>query len=989
MVPINMMSTTAHTRPTLYLIDGFAQIFRAYHAIRSLSSPVTQEPTNATFGFVGMLLKLLRDHQPNYLAVALDQRDDIGTLRSQIYPQYKATRSPTPEDLPPQITRITEICRTFHIPTLSMPGYEADDIIATLCTRLTAQHPDLEIHIVSRDKDLEQLLSDRVCLHDVHTDVKVDVESLARDKGITPAQVIDALTLIGDTSDNIPGVHGVGPKTAAKLIAQFNNLDNLLAHTDQLSGKLRDNIEAARPHLPLSRQLVTLIHDVPIDFDLADAAVDVKAIPADALRAVFKQLGFHRHLTDLDALVTGQGPTEPIQSVVHVSPASAAAPPTSSRRTKTAAIDDDPTGLFASLDPAASSAAADAITPAATSSQYAHADPAHYTAITTQAALTDLIAALHAHAAAGGAISVDTETDRVDPMQAQLCGVSLSWQPQQGVYIPVRSCEAASHLDESQVIAALKPLLEDPAVRKIGQNIKFDMLVLRRAGVNLAGVGQTGFDTMIASYLIDATRSSHKLDNLALAHLNHEMIPISDLIGSGKKQGSMIDLAFDRITVYAGEDADVALRLSSIFEPLLRAMGLADLFRDLEMPLVEVLAELEFNGILCDPDELDRQARVIDQRIDQLHDEILKTAGVTFNPDSPKQLADVLFKTLGCTVVKRLKTGPSTDSEVLARIADDQPPPGSIVAALILEYRQLTKLRGTYLQSLKDAINPHTRRIHASFNQTVTATGRLSSSDPNLQNIPIRTEIGRQIRKAFKAAPGHVLLSADYSQIELRLLAHLAQDPALMDAFARDLDIHTAVAAQVFDVPLDTVTSEQRSTAKMVNFGIVYGITPFGLARRLPPSAAGSSVEVAKQIIADYKRRYPRIDAFLHHCIEQAQTRGYVETIAHRRRPVPEVASRNPNMAAFGRRIAINTVVQGSAADLIKIAMVRIFRRIRDEHLPMKMLLQIHDELVFEVPQEHAAAMADVVCHEMVHALPLTVPLKVDADWGTDWFESK
>lgn len=925
-----------------------------------MTSPVTKEPTNATFGFTGMLLKLFRECRPHYVVVTIDAAGDRGTFRSQLDPQYKANREAPPEDLAPQVQRIVEICRLFNLPVLGLEGVEADDTIATLCDRLTDRE-DVRIRIVSRDKDLQQLLSDRIEMYDIHKDETIDVAALRIDKGITPAQVVDMLALMGDTVDNIPGVKGIGPKTAAKLISQFGTLDNLIAHTDQLTGKLRENIEAARDRLPLNLQLVRLRHDVPMDFTLEDA--EVGAIQYEALRSMFKQLGFNRHLDDLDALTdtpTAKPDDQPSESSGSSATAHEAAPADS---------------LFFGLDDAPGSPAADA--PAR------RAVTADYELIATRDQLDALANTLRDQKT----ISVDTETDRLDPMQAKLVGLCLAWKPEHGVYIPVRSSNPDDHLDEKTVVAALRPILENPDVTLVAQNWKYDLLILRRAGIH--PTTPKTFDTMIASYLIDSTRSSHKLDNLSLAYLQYEMIPITDLIGSGKNQKSMADLSAEAVKDYSAEDADITLRLRDVLAPKLKIMGMVELFEKLEMPLVEVLAELEYNGITVDPEELRRQDRSIDARIGELADQIIQAAGEPFNVDSPKQLADILFKKLGCTVVKKRKTGPSTDSEVLERIANEQEPPGSVVASLVLEYRMLMKLRNTYLQTLVDAINPETRRIHASFNQTVTATGRLSSSDPNLQNIPIRTELGRQIRKAFVAPEGCVLLSADYSQIELRLLAHLSQDKGLMRAFEQDLDIHRAVAAEVFGVGVDEVTSEQRGVAKMVNFGIVYGITPYGLARRLPSGTAGSSVDVAKQIIADYNARYPKITEFLDKCVHTAETRGYVETICKRRRPIPEVKSRQANTAAFGRRIAINTVVQGSAADLIKTAMVGLHRRIQSEGRPLKMLLQIHDELVFEIPREHVEAESKIIHQAMTGAIALTVPLKVDMAWGPNWFESK
>ncbi len=958
-------STTPEGRRSLYIIDGHAQIFRAYHAIRSgLTSPVTGEPTNATFGFVGMLLKLLREHDPDYLAIVIDVAGDTETFRSQLDPEYKATRDAPPEDLHPQVRRIVEIAQIMGIPVLGVAGVEADDVIASLCERFHDQQ-DLHIRLVSKDKDLQQLLNDHVEMFDVHTDQAIGADRLKDDKGITPDQVVDMLALMGDNVDNIPGVPGIGPKTAAKLIGKYGSIDHLLAHIDELPPKQREKIDAARERLALNRELVQLKRDVPVAFDLSDA----EAAPPDveALAPVFKQLGFARHLQELESLTGRRAPAQG-------EAASAEAAPSDSLFADAA---DSPPTLASHLD---------------------HADPADFLAVTSRAQLDALLD--HLRALGDHPLSVDTETTSVTPMRAELCGISLAWPPQErgsssgacgiatvrGVYIPVRSPDPAAHLDAATVLAALRPVLEDASIRKVGQNIKYDMIVLRRAGIELRGVA---FDTMIASFLLDAARSSHKLDNLALAFCEYEMIPLTQLIGVGRSQIRFDEVPLEQATTYAAEDADIVLRLMGKFEPQLRMMGLRKLLDELEMPLAPVLAELEYNGIEVDAAELDRQREQMSERIDALRGEIIDTAGVDFSPDSPRQLADVLFNQLGCKSYKKLKTGPSTDSEVLQRVADEQSGPGAKVAEMILEYRQLTKLVGTYLVALKEAIHPETGRVHASFNQTGAATGRLSSSDPNLQNIPIRTDIGRRIRKAFVAPDGHVLLSADYSQIELRLLAHLSQDRRLIEAFEQDMDIHRAVAAEVFGVGLDEVTGDQRVAAKMVNFGIVYGITPYGLARRLTPGASGDDVERARRIIDDYKARYPKIDQFLARCVGQAEAKGYVETIMKRRRPIPQINSNRGNVQQLGRRMAINSVVQGSAADLIKQAMVNLHAEIVRQGLPMKMLLQIHDELVVEAPEAEVAAMAKVMRDQMQGAMSLSVPLKVELSHGRNWMEAK
>lgn len=619
----------------------------------------------------------------------------------------------------------------------------------------------------------------------------------------------------------------------------------------------------------------------------------------------------------------------------------------------------------------------------------ASSDPGDYRAVTSKRDLDQLVRDIKTKQR----VAVDTETDGLSPMQSNLCGISIALEPRAGVYIPIRSPEPDTHLDQQTVIEALRPVFENTSIEKVGHNLKFDMNILRRHGVQLRGFHDAAaFDTMVASYVIDATRSSHKLDVLALALLDHTCIPITDLIGKGKKQTTFDTVPLDMAVPYAAEDADVTLRLHEKLADELEQTGLRKLFDDVEMPLVEVLAELEYNGIRIDPDELDRQRDKLSERIEALRDEISESSHHPFNPDSPRQLAAALFNKpdgdppgLGLKVLRRGKTGPSTDQEVLEKLAAD-PDVESRIPELILEYRQLTKLVNTYLVALKDAINPQTGRIHASFNQTVAATGRLSSSDPNLQNIPVRTEVGRQIRRAFVAEPDHVLITADYSQIELRLLAHLSEDPALIEAFHEDADIHRAVAAEVFGVDPDDVTSTQRSSAKMVNFGIVYGVTPYGLARRLGDN---TSVEQARAIIDNYKSRFARITDFLEQCVQAAKDHGYVETILGRRRSIPQVESNNAQQRALGERMAINTVVQGSAADLIKLAMIDLHRRLPESFPDARMLLQIHDELVFEAPADRGEPLRDLAVERMEAAMALRVPLVVEAAVSTCWLDAK
>ncbi len=1021
--------------PTLYLIDGYAQFFRAYHAIRSpLTSPVTKEPTNMTFGFIGMLLKLLRGQgkiggKPAYVAVALDVGGDRGTFRSQIYPDYKAHRPPPPEDLFVQVDRCLAILREVGVPLLGVEGFEADDVIATLVTRLRRDHPDLTIRIVSKDKDLKQLLqspqreqgaapgdshaSNRVkgdreptlacasgsegsdgCVEmfDIHNDEAITADTLLTDTGLRPDQVRDMLTLMGDTADNVPGVEGVGEKTSAMLIKEYGDLDNLIAHAAEIKGKRGEKIREWIPRSPLTKELISLRHDVPFDFNLESAKAHRFALAT--LIPLCKTLGFNRYQDEVRALLS-----EPeAQARVGV-------PSTPSSPMPEAAFESNRAREVRKPPPPAGTGGSDGLFAAHAAAEVPDR-PAlgNYRCITTREQLAQVVAELKA----ATVIALDTETTELSPLLCNLCGVSFSTKIGTGVYIPIRSPSPERHLDEATVLETLRPILCDPAKEICGHNLKYDLVVLRNAGLEPANIA---FDSMVASYLIDSSRSSHGLEALSLALLTRGKSSISELIGSGKHQRSFITVPIEAATTYAAADADLALALREQMLPQLRAMELMPLFEKVEMPLVRILAEMEFNGIIVDADELERQRRRLTSKINeilnQLDAESVKAINRKFDPNSPKQLAAVLFNAtdaevpgLGLKGSKKTKTGYSTDAEVLEDLGEDatiQTP----IPRLILEYRQFSKLVSTYLVALREAINPRTRRVHTSFHQTVAATGRLASSDPNLQNIPIRTEVGRDIRKAFIAAPGHVLITADYSQIELRLLAHLSRDPALIDAFMTGQDIHQQVAAQIHGVPLDQVTKDQRSGAKMVNFGIVYGITAFGLARRL-----GVSNTQADEIITGYKKRFTGITTFLHECVEQAKRFGHVETILKRRRPIPDINSKNPSHRAFAERTAINSVVQGSAADLIKLAMVAFFPSFRTfpseppaqagglsslASLPpgVKMLLQIHDELVFECPEDRADEAMPLIVNVMESAMTLTVPLKVDAHIGRNWFEGK
>ncbi len=948
---------------TLYLIDGFAQIFRAYYAIRNgMRSPVTGEPSHAVFGFAAMLLKLLRECGPAYVAVALDAPGN--TFRDALYGEYKGTRRETPDDLKSQIPRVIELVERFGITAISKPGLEADDVIATVVQRVLDDPAAAGVHvrIVSKDKDLEQLLCDRVAMFDVHTDTTIDAGVLLANKGVTPSQVIDLLTLTGDTVDNVRGVDGIGPKTAAQLIQQFGSLDGILANLDKLSTKRRESFEKARAHIDLSRTLVTLKRDG--DFPFALESLRVRRPDPARLVPFFQELGFNRFQDDVKKLAEDTA-APMLPGFAGAQPSGMAAWPVSS----------PPSGDAVGASPLQTfpgSGTAGEVQPDTAAS-------GRYRAVTTLADLGELVATLRRQPI----FAFDTETTGLGS-DSKLCGLSFSWEPRQGEYVPVRSPAPETHLDETTVLSVLRPLLEDESAPKCGHNLKFDARVLARSGVRLRGVA---FDSMLASQMLDPAQPAHKLDHLAIIHLNYLMVPIANLIGTPPDERSMADVPLDQVVEYAAEDADVALRLFHHFTPLAESQGMTRLIAQVEAPLTAVLAEMENAGIICDPDELGRQGALLGARVAELKREIWSVAGSEFNVDSPKQLAVVLFETLKLPPGKKTKSGYSTDAEELDRLAaqEDRANPRTSVPRLLLEHRQLAKLIGTYLGALRSAVDPGTQRIHTTFHQLVTATGRLASQGPNLQNIPVRSDIGRQVRKAFVAPSGSLLICADYSQVELRLLAHLSEDAALVEAFRVEQDIHAAVAAQVFGVDPADVTREQRNHAKTINFGIIYGVTAFGLARRID----GLDVAAAARLIADYKQRFPGIDRFLQECIGRALDDGYVTTILGRRRAIPEITSTNTHQRNLGERLAINSVVQGSAADLIKVAMVNVQRRIDKDRLPLRMLLQIHDELVFEAPAAEAEPLAAIVRDEMERALDLRVPLRADAGIGPDWMTAK
>lgn len=914
---------------TLYIIDGHAQIFRAYYApFRALTAP-SGEPTRATYVFCSMLLNLLKTRQPDYLLIVLDG-DESKLTRKQLYPEYKAHRDPPPEDFHPQEERIISILQAIDMPILRHEGYEADDIIATLVRQAD---PDLEVYLVSRDKDLEQLLSDRVSMYDPMKEEVIAAADLPKRKGWTVAQAVDAQILTGDSVDNVPGVAGIGPKTAAKLLQQYGSFEEIVAHADELRPKQREKLLAFVPMADTVRQLVTLIDNVPITYDLSNA--EPARLKWAAAAEIFGELGFRKLIDQL-----------PVDS-------STAA----EMRDKAADASEEAAG-----NP--DEAAARLRTP----------DGTTFTLVNTPEALQELAATL----ASQREFALDTETTSTRAMDAELVGISLSCEVGRGWYVPVMS-QYGRPLPLELIRAHLGPLLANPDIQKIGHHLKYDLIILRNAGLPVAG---QLFDTMIAAFAAEPGRDSFSLNRMAADLLGHEMIPITDLIGKGRQQLRMDQVPLEHIAEYAAEDADYTWRLKLLLEPQLATQGVDRLFYDVEMPLVEVLLEMEFEGISIDVPLLEQMGAALAERCAALADEIRTLAGTDFNPDSPKQLGEVLFDKLGFRVVRKTRTARSTDAETLAVLQRET---GHALPARLLEYRELQKLRSTYIDALPRVRSPRTGRVHTSYHQTGAITGRLSSSEPNLQNIPVRTELGREIRKAFvPRSSDERLIVADYSQVELRVLAHLSQDAQLIAAFAADRDIHAYVAAQVNHVELTDVTPEMRARAKAINFGIIYGQSAFGLAQ-----ATGMSRQEAQAFIDEYFARYPSVRAFIDGRIADARRDGFVRTILGRRRPIRDINSRNMNARAAAERLAVNTVVQGSAAELIKVAMVNLHRRIAAERLPLRMLLQVHDELVCEAPADHAEELAVVVSETMSAAMDLRVPLKADAAVGANWLEAK
>lgn len=919
----------------VYLIDTYSLMFQVFHAIPTMTSPSGQ-PTNALFGFSRDLVSLLKNHQPAWLIAAWDSSEP--SARNEIYDAYKATRSETPEDLISQIPKVRELIEAFGITVIEYAGWEADDVIATLTSRAVFQGHD--VRIISSDKDIRQLLGPQVQIYNFRKNSYYGEAELRADWSIRPDQVVDFQSLVGDAVDNVPGVPLVGPKKAAQLLNQFGTLEDVLARAGEAPGaKLKENLRTFADQARLSRKLVRLNVDLPVEFDWTKSKGVRPDVPR--LQDMFRQFGFRTLIQEVKQFDSAGASLAGSQS------------PAKPQAKKKTLFDDEP----------------DDVPPPAPKP----AGPRTWHIVDTSDKFADFIAQLKSQSR----LCLDLETTHVDPVRAEIVGWGFSWQADAGHYLPVMGPPASQLLDAKSVANALKPILENPALELVNQNIKYDLIVLKSVGIEPLNIG---LDPMVGDYLLDAGARSHGLETLIDKYLHRPSISISEVIGVGKKQIRMDQVPVERIAEYATEDADFALQIADLIAGQLEQEGLHDLYWNLERPLIPVLAEMEFAGIRVDEAELRRQSADLATRLKKIVAEIYEIAGREFNIDSPLQLRKVLFEELKLPIKKKTKTGPSTDQDVLEELALLHPLP-----AKIIEQRQCSKLKGTYLDALPELIHPRTGRIHCSFNQVVAATGRLSSSDPNLQNIPIRTEEGRRIRKAFiPGEPGWKLVSADYSQIELRMLAHFSQDPVLLDAFARGVDIHTAVAADVYHVAREDVTSEMRRVAKAVNFGVIYGQSPFGLA-----AALGISTEDAAVFIDQYFARYSGVTQFLEQVLDDCLRSGYARTILGRRRRIEGIRAERNRARTLPERTAINSVIQGSAADLIKQAMIRIFERIRAEQQPGKMLLQIHDELVFESPSEQVESLVTLVRDEMTKALELSVPLAVDVTVGDNWLDGE
>ncbi|MBQ8866784.1 MAG: DNA polymerase I [Bacteroidaceae bacterium] len=931
----------------LFLLDAYALIYRAYYAF--IKNPRINSKgmnTSAIFGFVNTLADVIKRQQPTHLGVAFDPAGP--TFRHEAFEQYKAQREETPEDIRLSVPIIKEIIAAYRIPILEVAGYEADDVIGTLATTAGAQ--GIDTYMMTPDKDYGQLVGEHVFMYRPRFGDKdfdtLGVEEVKVKFGISrPEQVIDLLGLMGDSSDNIPGCPGVGEKTALKLITEFDSIENLLANTDQLKGALKKKVEENAEQIRFSRFLATIKTDVPIELDME--SLRLQEPDEEKLRTLFEELEF-RNLADRVLKPTSNATTP--------------APK------KAAKKEDSPTlpfqgDLFAEFE------AESTDEPKYSTLAGLEDAPYNYQLADTKEKRAELLRNLRTR----DFLVLDTETTGTEPMASELVGMSFSVNEGEAWYVPV----PANRDEATAIVGEFRDILTNPKVTKVGQNIKYDLLMLAQYGVWLEG---PLFDTMVAHYVL-SPELHHGMDYLAEVLLHYRTIRIEELIGpKGKNQKNMRDLAPEEIYKYACEDADITLRLKNILEKQLHEQGAYDLFHDIEMPLVPVLAQMEFNGVRIDTDALRETSALYTQRLQEIEQDIYALAGQPFNISSPKQVGEMLFDTLKISAkAKKTKGGQySTSEEVLESLRDKHP-----VVGRILDYRGLKKLLSTYIDALPALINPRTGRIHTSFNQTITATGRLSSSNPNLQNIPIRHEDGREIRRAFIPDDGCEFFSADYSQIELRIMAHLSGDAHMMEAFRLGQDIHAATAAKVYKVPLAEVTREQRSKAKTANFGIIYGISAYGLSDRMHVP-----VKEAKELIDGYFQTYPQVKAYMDGSIALARDKGYTETICRRRCYLPDINSHNAVVRGYAERNAINAPIQGSAADIIKVAMANIHQRFRREGIRSKMLIQVHDELNFSVLPEERDRVQRIVIEEMEGAYLMQVPLQADCGWGKNWLEA-
>ena len=929
--------------PKLYLLDAYALIYRAYYAF--LKNPRINskgENTSAILGFVNTLEEVIQKEQPTHLGVAFDPSG--GTFRHEAYPEYKAQREETPEAIRFAVPIIKRLLTAYNIPVLEEPGYEADDVIGTLAHQADKQ--GIETFMMTPDKDYGQLVTNRVKMYRPAVGKSAEEilgpAEVSQKWGISsPTQVIDILGLMGDAVDNIPGCPGVGEKTASKLVQDFGSIENLIENTDKLKGALKEKIENNIEQIKTSKWLATIKTNVPIQLDME--MLKMEEPNQEALQKIFEELEFR---TLMRKKITSPTPT-----------------PVSKPEKKGNAIQGDLFSGFGDSNEEEATLFSDNNTIGNSMLRY-NKETADYQLVDTPDKIKNLVAVLQG----AKEICLDTETTGTDPIKARLVGVSFSIKEGQGWYVPV--------YEKQEALELLRPIYENPNIIKVGQNLKYDLQVLQNHGIELRG---PMFDTMIAHYLLHP-EMRHGMDYLAEAYLHYQTIHIDELIGTGKNQKSMAELSPEEVYVYACEDTDITLRLKNLFAPELEKEGLMKLFQEIEMPLMPVLAYMERNGVCIDTEGLRETSVLYSEEMQRIEEEIYQLAGVHFNISSPKQVGEVLFDQMKITnKPKKTKTGQyATTEEILVSLKSKSP-----IVGKILEYRGLKKLLSTYIDALPELINPDTGHIHTSFNQTVTTTGRLSSSNPNLQNIPVRDEQGKEVRKAFIPEAGQEFFCADYSQIELRIMAHLSGDENLIEAFNAGQDIHAATAAKIFHKTLEEVSSDERRKAKTANFGIIYGISAFGLAERLDVSRTE-----AKELIDGYFLTYPGVKEYMEKSIAMAREKGYTETIFKRRCYLPDINSNNANVRGNAERNAINSPIQGSAADIIKIAMIRVYQRMKAEGIRSKMILQVHDELCFTVLPEEKDRLQKIVVEEMQNAVQMRIPLIADTGWGSNWLEA-